>query len=416
MNNLFICTPISYSDMSLQDGICTVEQIAKKASELGMPAVALTDHGRCGNLLKFKKACEKYKIKSILGSEFYVAPESMLLKEKIENAKPTYHLTLLAKNEEGLKNLFRLSSIGWLEGFYYRMRIDLETLRKHSEGLLALSGCMSGTIAQCFLDFDFGGKDPVEKAKSFVYEFQDIFGEDFYIEIQNHGLNFQKPLAEFLFAIAKETDTIPVATNDVHYVNKEDFKLRENIVKLTTAMESDTNESYFKSYEEMVEKFKEYPRGLETLENTIQVAKKCNVEWNYGKTIWPVYDLPKGRSAIEELKEQSWKGFQKLFGEGTKEYKDRLEYELEVIIKMGFPTYFLVVADLIKEAKRNDILSSPGRGSSAGSLTCYCLGITQIDPIEYKLYFSRFLGPGRAQKPIINFDELTKEQFDNLKK
>jgi DNA polymerase-3 subunit alpha len=364
-----------------------------------MPAVALTDHGRAGGLLQLKKECKKVDIKPIYGVELYVAPESRFTKEKLDNhTKTSYHLTVLAKNEIGLRNIFRLSSLAWTEGYYYKPRCDMELLERHSEGLVVLSGCGSGRTAVMLLE------DNTEAAIGHTKELHKIFKDDFYIEVQNHDLPWQEPLKHSLFAISKDLDIPIVATQDSHYPKKEDAELHNNICKLAAGdLSFDSDHSWFKSEEEMREMFN--PEEQYAIDNTILVADKCKCNWEYGKTIWPVYDLPKGVTPAEKLRELTNEGSTKRFGKATEEYRQRISYELGVIEEMGFSTYFLVVADFINWAKDQGIPVGPGRGSGAGSLVCYCVGITEVDPIKYGLYFERFLSPARHKKAIIKFED-----------
>jgi len=374
-----------------------------------MSAVALTDHGRAGGLLQLKTACHKAGVKPIYGVELYVAPESRFTKEKLDgHTKTSYHLTVLAKNEEGLKNIFRLTSLGWLEGYYYKPRVDIELLKKYSEGLVVLSGCGSGRASVKIIEGDF--KDAVKNIKTL----RDIFKDDFYIEVQNHNLSWQKPLKQALFTLS-DTLTIPiVATQDSHYPKREDAVLHNNICKLAAGdLSFDSDHSWFKSKDEMREMFDAENGEWEAIDNTSIVADKCQCDWKHDQTIWPVYDLPDGTTPKQKLRELSEEGFKKYFGEGTQEYRDRLEYELRIINEMGFPTYFLVVQDFINWAKNNGIPVGPGRGSGAGSLVCYCTGITGVDPIKYGLYFERFLNPARMGSPNLETKEISIEEFKN---
>jgi DNA polymerase-3 subunit alpha len=381
------------------DGAQSVKMIASKAANIHkVNSVALTDHGRCGGLLQFKKACEKQEIKPIYGFEAYMAPKSRHTKEKLEDhTKTSYHLTLLAKTEKGLKNIFKLSSIGWLEGFYYKPRIDLEVLREHSEDLIVLSGCGSGHIAHMLMTGD------IDRAKQHTDDLLEIFKDDFYIEVQNHNLDWQIPLKTLLFDLADLKDIPTVATQDSHYLNREDADMHRAICKISAGdLEFEGDESFFKSEEEMKEMFEENEHHA--ISRTQEVADKCNCEWNYGKTIWPVYPIEGGKTPEEELRKEAYAGFNKRFESPTEEYRQRIEYELGVIEKMGFPTYFLVVADFINWAKTQDIPVGPGRGSGAGSIVAYCLGITELDPIKYELYFERFLNPDRVSLPDFDID------------
>lgn len=388
----------THSDFSPQDGAQSCTQIATRAAELGMPAVALTDHGRAGGLLHLKKACKKVEIKPIYGVELYVAPESRFTKEKLDDhTKTSYHLTVLAKNEEGLRNIFRLTSLGWLDGYYYKPRVDMELLKKHNEGLVVLSGCGSGRTSVMIMEGRM--RESVDHTRAL----HKIFKDDFYIEVQNHDLPWQKPLKEALFTLSDMLDIPIVGTQDSHYTKREDAELHNNICKLAAGdLSFDSDHSWFKSEEEMREMFN--LGEWEALENTMLVADKCQCDWQYDKTIWPVYDLPENITPAQKLRELAQKGFNKYFGEGTQEYRDRLEYELKMIEQMQFPTYFLVVQDFINWAKDNGVPVGPGRGSGAGSLVCYCTGITEVDPIKYGLYFERFLNPARVSLPDIDVD------------
>jgi len=386
-----------HSCYSPQDGAQSCDQIAAKAAKLGMNSVALTDHGRAGGMLQFKKACDKHKVKPIYGTEAYVSPKERFLKEKVSGFKPSYHLVLLAKNEEGLKNIFRLSSIGWRDGFYYKPRIDMEIVKEYSEGIVCLSACGSGRVAQMLLE------DRIDEAREHAKELHEIFGEDFYMEVQNHGLDWQQELKKQLFSLAEELNIPIVATQDSHYQERKDSVMHSAICKLAAGdLQFDSDQSYFKSEEEMKNMFEE--DEWHAIMRTQEVADKCQCNWEFGDTIWPIFDLPENKTPDESLRDNALVGFEKLFPEATDEYKERFDYELKIIKQMGFATYFLVVADFINWAKNNDIPVGPGRGSGAGSLVCYCISITNVDPIKYGLYFERFLNPARISLPDIDVD------------
>jgi DNA polymerase-3 subunit alpha len=397
MSNSFISLH-THTDGSQLDGCQTVKQVVAKAVSLGMPAVAITDHGRCGELLNLKRECLKAGIKAIFGTESYVAPTSHLIKERIEgHNKTSYHQTLLAKNHEGLKNIFRLSSKGWLEGFYYRPRISMDLLKEHSEGIVCLSGCAAGRASIMILE------DRIEDARQHLIDLRDIFREDFYVEFQNHNLPWQPQLNKVLIELASDLSIPTVITQDSHYLNQEDAELHKYMTKIAAGdLEFLTDQVWFKSREEMELMFdKEHHHALD---RTIEIADKCNCDWQTGKTIWPVYPL-NNTTPEEELERLTYIGFDKLIKNQTQEYKDRIKYELGVINSMGFATYFLIVQDFINWAKNNNIPVGPGRGSSAGSLVCYCIGITEVDPIKYSLIFERFLNPGRTSSlPDIDVD------------
>lgn len=386
-----------HSHGSLQDGACSEKAIVEQAVVLGMPAVALTDHGRCSGLLRLKKECQKNNVKPLFGLEAYVAPGEHTLKEKVEGENTSYHLTLLAKNNEGLKNLFRLSSLGWLEGYYYKPRCSVELLSKYREGLIVLSGCSSGKISNRFLE----GRE--EEAIQHAKLLHKIFRDDFYIEVQNHGMEWQGPLKRWLFKLSFLLDVPIVATQDSHYIHREDAALHQKICKLAAGdLEFGTTEMHFKSYAEMCERFDAEEQFA--LAETASVAEKCNVNWDYGRTIWPVFPLPKEETPEYKLQVLANTQLKVLFKQPTQEYLDRLEYELNVIKKMEFATYFLVVADFITWAKQHNIPVGPGRGSGSGSLVCYCLGITEVDPLKHGLYFERFLNPSRVSLPDLDID------------
>jgi len=387
----------THSDYSPQDGACTVKQIAKQAKKLGMNSVALTDHGRCGGLLKFKKACEENDVKPIYGCEFYCAPESHTLREKIEGHNTSYHLTLLAKNEKGLQNLFRLCSLGWLEGFYYKPRISDTLLEKYKEGILVLSGCASGRISNRILE----GK--TDEAIEYALKMKALFEKDFYLEAQNHGMDWQLPLKAQIFQLSEKTDIPVVATQDSHFIKEESAPLHQKICKLSAGdLEFGTTEMHFKSRDEMRKRFKK--EEWHAIERTVEVAEKCNVDWQHGEYIWPAYNLPGEKKPENQLKIQAWEGMKRLGLSEKSEYEKRFNLEFETIKEMGFPTYFLVVSDFVAWAKKNNVSVGPGRGSASGSLISYCLGITEVDPIKYGLFFSRFLNKHRVSMPDIDVD------------
>ena len=377
--------------------------IAEKAASCGMESIALTDHGTCAGLLAFKKSCEKNKIRPIYGNELYISPFEHTRKEKIEGFKPAYHMVALAKNNTGIKNLFKLSSLAYIEGFYFRPRVSIDLLKQYSEGLIVTGGCGAGFIPQMLQQDRY--KEAIEYAK----RLREIFKDDFYLEVQNHGLDWQQPLKKQLFDFSREQNIPIIATQDSHYQNKEDAEMHKHITRLAAGnLEFEGSECYFKTPKEFSEMWEE--NELHALDETLEVAKKCKSEWEYGKTIWPVYPLPKETTPIKELRRLAEEGLYKLFPNPTKEYLERLDYELDVIEKMGFPTYFLVVQDFIRWAENNDVLVNYGRGSGAGSIVCYCTGITKLDPIKYELYFERFLSPERVSLPDLDIDYSDREK------
>ncbi|SNR73259.1 DNA polymerase III subunit alpha [Desulfurobacterium atlanticum] len=398
-----------HSQYSILDGAIKIEEMAKKTKELGMPAVAVTDHGNMFGSLELYNTCKKYEIKPIIGQEFYIAKGSRF-DRKEAGEKGSYHLVLLAKNEKGLKNLMKLSSIAFIDGFYYKPRIDKEVLEKHSEGLIALSACIQGEIPLLYLQ---GKKEEAEKAAKW---YKELFGEDFYLEIQDHGMREQKIANKGVIEIARKLDIDLVATNDAHYLNKEDWEAHDILLCIQTGkklkdekrMRFPTKEFYFKNGEEMLRIFKEVP---EAILNTLKVAEKIDINLGNSEYHLPEYQIPEGYTYETYLKELAEKGLEKRFeelgikdGETKRKYKERLYHELKIINDMGFPGYFLIVWDFINWAKKNGIPVGPGRGSAAGSLVAYAIGITDIDPIRFNLLFERFLNPERVTMPDIDVD------------
>lgn len=391
-----------HSEYSLLDGAGRVGDLPKRAKELGQNAMALTDHGVMYGAVDFYKACKKEGIKPIIGCEVYVAPRTLYDKATREDAE-NYHLVLLAKNAVGYKNLCKIVSKAAVDGFYYRPRTDLNELREHSEGLVALSACLAGIIPSRLVQGDYEG------AKAALEEYKEIF-EDFYLEIQDHNIAEQRQIMPSVLKLAKETDTPLVATNDVHYIKKEDATYQDVLLCIQTGknlsdenrMKFETDEFYVKSEEEMREIFSFVP---EALENTQKIADMCNFEFEFHKKLLPQFDVPEGYTKTEYLEELCRKGLKERYGENVGEdVVKRLEYELGVINSMGFTDYFLIVSDFVGYAKRNGIFVGPGRGSAAGSVVSYSLKITDIDPIKYNLLFERFLNPERVSMPDIDID------------
>jgi len=392
-----------HTEYSLLDGSSRIKDIVKKAKEYEMPALAITDHGAMFGVIDFYKACREVGIKPILGCEVYVAPRKMTDKVAgIDNEY--YHLVLIAENNEGYKNLMKIVSKAALEGFYYKPRVDKELLKKYSKGIIALSACLAGEVQDLLL------KGRYEDAKRIALELEDIFGRgNFYLELQDHGIEEQRTVNEKLIDLSKETGIQLVATNDVHYVNKEDAVAHEILLCIQTGktiddedrMKFPTDEFYLKSPEEMKRLFDFVP---EAIENTIKISERCNVELEFNKPKLPKFDVPDGKEANEYLRELCFNGLYERYKEPSKEVIDRLNYELEVIEKMGYVDYFLIVWDFIRFARENNIMVGPGRGSAAGSIVAYTLGITKIDPIKYNLLFERFLNPERVSMPDIDSD------------
>ena len=393
-----------HSEFSLLDGANRIKDLPVRAKELGMDAIALTDHGVMYGAIDFYKACKKEGIKPIIGCEVYVAMRSRHDKEPgIDNKY--YHLILLAKNQQGYKNLSKLVSLGFLEGYYYKPRIDREILEKYHEGLVCLSACLAGEINQKLL---YGKEEDAEEAALWH---KNLFGEDYYIEIQNNGIQEQVLANQKLVKLARKLDIPLVATNDAHYLKKEDAYNHEVLLCIQTGkrmsdedrMRFETDELYVKSPEEMSEYFSSFP---DAIENTVKIAEKCNVEFEFGHTILPNYDVPpEFPTHYDYLKKLCDDGIKERYGENiTEEIKQRAEYELSVIKKMGYVDYYLIVWDFIHYAKSKGIPVGPGRGSGAGSILAYAIGITDIDPIKYGLLFERFLNPERVSMPDFDVD------------
>ena len=392
-----------HSEFSLLDGANRIKDLPVRAKELGMKAMAITDHGVMYGAIDFYKACKKEGIKPIIGCEVYVAPRSRFDKEPID--KQYYHLILLAKNNQGYKNLSKLVSIGFTEGYYYKPRIDLEVLEKYHEGLICLSACLAGAVNQALLN------GQTEKAEEIALWHKRVFGEDYYIEIQNNGIREQALANQKLVQLARKLDIPLVATNDAHYLKREDAYSHEILLCIQTGkrmsdedrMKFDTDELYVKSPEEMSEYFSAFP---DAIENTVKIADKCNVEFEFGHTILPNYDVPpEYPTHYDFLKKLCDDGIKERYGENpSEEILKRAEYEIGVIKKMGYVDYYLIVWDFIHYAKSQGIPVGPGRGSGAGSILAYAIGITDIDPMKYGLLFERFLNPERVSMPDFDVD------------
>lgn len=393
----------THSHYSLLDGMAQPEKLLDKAKELGFDSLALTDHGVLYGAIEFYTKARDKGIKPIIGVEVYLAPRSLY--EKIPKIDTQVsHLVLLAKDYQGYQNLLKLVSISHLEGFYYRPRIDKETLKKYSQGLIALSACAQGEIPKLILQNNY------DKAKEKALEYQEIFGkENFYLELQHHPeMEDQLKINEGLLRISEETKIPAVITCDIHYLNKEDKRSHEVLLAVQTNSSLDEEERltmakldlHFKSKEEILKDFKDYPQLFENIE---KIVSSCNLEIPLGQVILPHFDLPEGKDSFEYLKELAYQNFSKWYSLEDEEAKKRLDYELEVIKKTGFADYFLIIYDIIQFAKEKGILTNT-RGSAAGSLVAYVLGITAVDPLKYNLYFERFLNPERIQPPDIDLD------------
>jgi DNA polymerase-3 subunit alpha len=393
-----------HSEYSLLDGANRIKDLPVRAKELGMNAIAITDHGVMFGAIDFYKACKANGVKPIIGCEVYVAPRGRKDKEPKIDEKYN-HLILLAKNNEGYKNLAKLVSLGFIEGFYYKPRIDKEILEKYHEGIICLSACLAGEVNQAIFN------NNIEEAKKVALWFKNLFGEDYYLEVQNNGIKEQVLVNQKLVDLSRELNIPLVATNDAHYLKKEDAYNHEVLLCIQTGkkmtdedrMRFDTDELYVKSPEEMIEYFKNIP---EAIENTVKIAEKCNVEFEFGHTILPNYDVPEQYSThYDYLESLTQAGLAKRYGQNiTKEIQERAQYELSVIKKMGYVDYFLIVWDYINYAKTHNIPVGPGRGSGAGSIVAYSIGITDIDPIKYNLIFERFLNPERISMPDFDVD------------
>jgi DNA polymerase-3 subunit alpha len=387
-----------HSEYSILDGACRIPALVEKAERLEMPAVALTDHGSLAGMVELYREARQRNVKPIIGCEVYVADD------RHAQSKGYAHLTLLAETNEGHANLIKLCSLGYLEGYYYKPRVDWELLERYAKGLVGLSGCLSGRVSRALVE----GRD--QDARSDLDRLAQIFGRDStYVEIQNAGLGEQQRVNPQLIRLAEETGLPLVATGDVHYLDADDAYSHEALLCIQSGdtlknpehWRFDTNEFFFKTPEEMA---KDFP-GLEpALARTLEVAERCNVELDLGRILLPTFPVPEGRDAFDYLVELCEKGLAKRYGKATPELQDRLRFELKTIREMGFADYFLIVWDFIRFAKSNGVSVGPGRGSSAGSLAAYCLEITDVDPIRYGLLFERFLNPARKDLPDMDID------------
>jgi DNA polymerase-3 subunit alpha len=397
----------NHSHYSLLDGACRIEDLVDRADKFGMPAIALTDHGAMHGAISFYKRCGKAGIKPLVGSEVYVAPGSRFEKQADPGTSGTaFHLVLLCKDLTGYKNLMKLVSAGYLEGFYYKPRIDRTLLRQHHEGLIALSACLKGEVSQRLL------RESEQRSRDTIAEYRDIFGDDYYLEVQNHGIPEEETARAAIFAIARDLNIRVVATNDIHYLKKEHAEAHDILLCLqtgkdfedTTRMRYNTRELYFKSEEEMAAAFPDHP---EVLLNTLEVADKCDLHLDSKTFHLPVFQLPPehaGENLDEFLAKESWAGLRERYATITPELEQRLQYELDMIRQMGYAGYFLITADFIRYARSQGIPVGPGRGSAAGSLVAYVLKITSLDPLRYGLIFERFLNPERISMPDIDID------------
>lgn len=391
-----------HTEYSLLDSSAKIPELIARAKELGMNSMAITDHGVMYGCVDFYKEAKAQGIKPIIGCEIYVSQGDMHIKQN-NGRNENYHLVLLVKNKEGYGNLMKIVSTASIEGFYYKPRVDHAYLSSHSSGLIALSACMSGEIQSNIL------KNDLETARNAALFYRDTFKDGFYLELQYHGIEQQLKINEQLIAMSKELHIPLVATNDVHYIRKEDYTAHDILLCIQTGktveeedrMRYPSDEFYLKSPEEMCSMFSNVP---EALENTVKIAEECNFDYEFHESKLPKFPLPEGTDAYEYLKELCYRGLEQRYENITEKLKDRLEYELGVIKTMGYVDYFLIVWDFIRFARENKIMTGPGRGSGAGSIVAYTLGITKIDPIKYNLIFERFLNPERISMPDIDSD------------
>ena len=393
-----------HTEYSLLDGSNKIKEYVDRVKALGMDSAAITDHGVMYGVIDFYRAARAAGINPILGCEVYVAPGSRFDREAGSGDDRYYHLVLLAENNQGYSNLMKIVSKGFVEGFYYKPRVDLSLLEKYHEGIIALSACLAGEVAR------FLTRGMYEDAKKAALRYQDIFGKgNFFLELQDHGIPEQQNVNQQLLKMHRETGIDLVATNDVHYTFAEDAQPHDVLLCLQTGkkladenrMRYEGGQYYVKSPEEMERLF---PYAPEALENTHKIAQRCHVEIEFGVTKLPKFDVPEGYTSWEYLNELCFKGLEERYQPVTEELKERLNYELSTIRNMGYVDYFLIVWDFIKYARDHDIMVGPGRGSAAGSLVAYTLGITQLDPIRYDLLFERFLNPERVSMPDIDVD------------
>ena len=393
-----------HTEFSLLDGFCKIKELPQVVKSMGQTACAITDHGVMYGVIDFYRACKAEGIKPIIGCEVYVAPRGRSRFDKIhEFDAESRHLVLLCENEEGYRNLSYMVSMAWTEGFYIKPRIDLALLREHSEGLIALSACLAGEIPRLLRNGEY------ENAKAYALEMQEIFGpERFYLELQDHGIRDQALVNQGILRLHQETGLPMVCTNDAHYLRKEDAEAHDVLLCIQTGktvddenrMRYEPRNFYLRSEAEMAALFGAYEGAIE---NTEKIAQRCNLEFTFGKYHLPEFKLPPGYDSFSYLKKLCDEGYRARYGEDDR-YRGQLKYEQDMIEKMGFTDYFLIVSDFVRYAKSVGIPVGPGRGSAAGSMVSYCLYITDIDPMKYSLYFERFLNPERVSMPDIDMD------------
>ena len=393
-----------HTEYSLLDGSSKIKELPRRAKELGMDALAITDHGVMYGVIDFYRECKAIGIKPIIGCEVYVAPGSRFDKEQSPGEDRYYHLVLLAESNKGYDNLMKIVSKGFVDGFYYKPRVDYEVLREYSEGIICLSACLAGEVQR------YLARGMYEEGKAAALRYQEIFGEgNFFLEMQDHGISTQRIVNADLMRMHKETGIEMVVTNDIHYTYASDWEPHDILLCIQTGKKLDDEDRmryeggqyYCKSEEEMTALF---PYAKEAIENTGKIADRCNVEIEFGVTKLPKYDVPEGFTSWEYLNHLCMQGLKEKYPDDDGTLKERLDYELSIINTMGYVDYFLIVWDFIHFARENDIMVGPGRGSAAGSIVSYCLSITDIDPIRYNLLFERFLNPERVSMPDIDID------------
>lgn len=393
-----------HTEYSLLDGSCKIKELAARAKELGMDSMAITDHGAMYGVIDFYRAAKEVGIKPIIGCEVYVSPGSRFDRETASGEDRYYHLVLLAENDQGYHNLMKIVSKGYVEGFYYKPRVDYEVLETFHEGVIALSACLAGEVQR------YLGRGMYEEACRSALHYETIFGKgNFFLELQDHGIPMQKTVNQGLLRMSRELGIDLVATNDIHYILAEDAVPHDILLCIQTGkrvtdenrMRYEGGQYYCKSEEEMRALF---PYAQEAIDNTHKIAQRCNVEIEFGVTKLPKYEVPEGYDSWGYLNKLCLDGMAKRYPKDDGTLKKRLEYELDVIHNMGYVDYFLIVWDFIHFARSHNIMVGPGRGSAAGSIVAYCLEITNIDPIRYDLLFERFLNPERVSMPDIDID------------
>ncbi len=392
-----------HTEYSLLDGACRIDRMMERVKELGQDAIAITDHGVMYGCIDFYKAAKAAGIKPIIGCEVYMARRRM--SDRIHGVdNDPYHLVLLCKDRRGYENLCYMVSEAFLHGFYGKPRIDLDLLREHHEGLIALSACLAGAIPQYLMEESY------DSAKEYALKMAQIMGEgNFYLELQDHGIPEQRAVNQGIHRIARETGLPLVVTNDAHYLRREDAKMQDVLLCIQTGktvddenrMKFPSDDFYLKSEEELRALF---PGCEEAFANTVQIAEKCNLDFVFHEYHLPSFPVPAGYTNEEYFRKLCYEGFQERYPEAPEEYKQRLEYEIGVISRMGYVNYYLIVWDFIHYAKQSGIPVGPGRGSGAASIVAYCMHITEVDPMKYALIFERFLNPERVSMPDFDTD------------